>query len=56
MYRSLNYDHGKNLTRHKGLAARTSLAVYFCDPHRPWQRGNCEEVSCIRSCPSGGFN
>ena len=42
---SLTYDQGKELTRHKELAAQTGVKVYFCDPHSPWQRGTCENTN-----------
>ena len=45
MRQSLTYDQGKELTRHKDLSARTGVAVYFCDPHSPWQRGTCENTN-----------
>jgi IS30 family transposase len=43
--RSLTYDQGKEMTRHKELAQRTGVAVYFCDPHSPWQRAGCENTN-----------
>ena len=45
MRHSLTYDQGKELTRHKELAANTGVKVYFCDPHSPWQRGSCENTN-----------
>ena len=32
-------------SRHKNLTQRTDMAVYFCDPHSPWQRGTCENTN-----------
>ena len=45
MRQSLTYDQGKELSRHKNLAAPTGVKVYFCDPHSPWQRGTCENTN-----------
>lgn len=42
---SLTYDQGKEMMRHKELAAATGLRVYFCDPHSPWQRPTCENTN-----------
>jgi len=45
MRHSFTYDQGKELSRHKELAAQTGVKVYFCDPHSPWQRGTCENTN-----------
>ena len=42
---SPTHDLGKEITRHVELAANTSVRVYFCDPHSPWQRGTCENTN-----------
>jgi IS30 family transposase len=37
--RSLTWDHRTEMAQHARLRIDTGLAVYFCDPHSPWQRG-----------------
>jgi IS30 family transposase len=36
--RSVTWDQGKEMTKHKEVAIAADLDVYFCDPHSPWQR------------------
>lgn len=45
MRQTLTYDQGKEMSRHADLTAQTSVKVYFCDPHSPWQRGTCENTN-----------
>ncbi len=45
MRKSLTYDQGKEMSEHKQLSERTGVAVFFADPHRPWQRGSNENTN-----------
>jgi IS30 family transposase len=45
MRKTLTYDQGKEMALHKQLTANTGMAVYFCDPHSPWQRGSNENTN-----------
>ncbi len=33
------------MSKHAQLTERTGVAVYFCDPHSPWQRGLNENTN-----------
>lgn len=45
MRQSMTYDQGREMAMHKELSKRTGVAVYFCDPHSPWQRGSNENTN-----------
>jgi IS30 family transposase len=45
LYRSLTWDHGKEMTNHVNFSVATDVKVYFCDPSSRWQRGTNENTN-----------
>jgi len=41
---SITFDNGTEFAEHYQLTQRLGLPTFFCDPHKPWQKGGIENA------------
>jgi transposase, IS30 family len=45
--RSLTWDQGPEMRDWKQVAIAADIPIFFCDPHKPWQRATNENTVSI---------
>ena len=45
LMRSVKWDQGPEMARHRSISVATGVPIYLCDPRSPWQRGSNENTN-----------
>ncbi len=45
LLKSMTFDNGTEFYRHDDLTQNFGINTYFCDPHKPWQKGSVENMN-----------
>ena len=55
---SLTWDQGAEMAAGRQFSLAADCPVYFCDPHKPWQRGSNENTNGLlrQYFPKGHFD
>jgi IS30 family transposase len=43
--KTLTWDQGLEMAAHARISIDADIDIYFCDPHKPWQRGSNENTN-----------
>ena len=52
--KTLTWDQGSEMAEYRQLQEETTIPVYFCDPHSPWQRGSNENTGLAPASATSG--